>query len=138
MRHDFIDSSKIFIDATYVKAAANRKKAKKILVAKKSARFYDEQFSKEINADRESYGKKPLKDKNEDDDNDDDHHSHGESSNGKDVNFKEKKVSITDPESAWFHKCEHKEVFAYSIEAHVINMVGYLDIQFILEMSMTL
>lgn len=29
---------------------------------------------------------------------------------------KEKKVSTTDPESGWFHKGEHKEVFAYSAQ----------------------
>ena len=35
------------------------KKAKKILVAKKAARFYDDQLSKEINSDRENMVKSP-------------------------------------------------------------------------------
>lgn len=30
--------------------------------------------------------------------------------------LKEQKQSTTDPESGWFHKGEHKEVFAYSIQ----------------------
>ena len=71
MKYDLVDPSTIFVDATHVKAAANRKKSKKILVARKTARFYDEQLKNEINADREAHGKKPLKDK-EDDNSDDD------------------------------------------------------------------
>ena len=29
---------------------------------------------------------------------------------------KTKKVSTTDPESGWFHKGEHKQVFAYNAQ----------------------
>ena len=29
---------------------------------------------------------------------------------------KETKESTTDPESGWFHKGEHKQVFAYAVE----------------------
>jgi transposase len=109
MKQGLVDTDTMFVDATHVKAAANRKKAKKILVAKKSARSYDEQLRKEINADREEHGKKPFKD---DDGNDD--------SDPGDANTagptKEQKQSTVDPESGWFHKGEHKEVFAYSIE----------------------
>jgi transposase DDE domain len=110
MNKNLVDTSTVFVDSTHVKAAANRKKAKKILVAKKAARFYDDQLSKEINSDREKHGKKSLKDKNKDDD-DVDPPSIDCSE------LKEKKVSTTDPESGWFHKGEHKEVFAYAIEA---------------------
>ena len=53
MNKNLVDTSTVFVDSTHVKAAANRKKAKKILVAKKAARFYDDQLSKEINSDRE-------------------------------------------------------------------------------------
>ena len=53
MSNRVVSTDEIFVDATHIKAAANRKKAKKILVAKKSARFYDEQLREEINADRE-------------------------------------------------------------------------------------
>ena len=65
MKEGLVDTNTIFVDATHVKAAANRKKAKKILVAKKNARAYDQQLREEISADREAHGKKPLKDKDD-------------------------------------------------------------------------
>ena len=109
MKEGLVDTNTIFVDATHVKAAANRKKAKKILVAKKNARAYDKQLREEINADREAHGKKPLKDKDDDDD---------PSGGGSvpETPMKEQKQSTVDPESGWFHKGEHKEVFAYGIE----------------------
>ena len=110
MKQGLVDTSTFYVDATHVKAAANSKKAKKILVAKKTARFYDEQLREEIDKDREDHGKKPLKDKDDDDNN-------GGNSPAGGGEQKEKKVSTTDPESGWFHKGEHKEVFAYSVEA---------------------
>ena len=112
MKYDLVDPSTVFVDATHVKAAANRKKAKRVLVAKKAARFYDEQLKSEIDADREAHGKKPLRDRDEDD-NDNDSDSPSVPSGA----LKEKKESTTDPESGWFHKGEHKEVFAYAVEA---------------------
>ena len=108
MKEGLVDTSTIFVDATHVKAAANRKKSKKILVAKKAARYYDQQLKEEINADREAHGKKPLKDKDDDDSN-----TGGTSS---EPQMKEQKQSTVDPESGWFHKGEHKEVFAYGVE----------------------
>ena len=117
MRCKVINTDTVFIDATHVKAAANRKKAKKVLVAKKSARFYDEQLKEEINADRIAHGKAPLKERpvdNDDDHKDDDDHTGG---SGGQIEMKEQKQSETDPESGWFHKGEHKEVFAYSVQA---------------------
>ena len=110
MKQGLVDTSTFYVDATHVKAAANSKKAKKILVAKKTAKFYDEQLREEIDKDREDHGKKPLKDKDDDDNN-------GGNSPAGGGEQKEKKVSTTDPESGWFHKGEHKEVFAYSVEA---------------------
>lgn len=107
MKQGLVDTNTIFIDATHVKAAANRKKSKKILVAKKAARFYDQQLKEEINADREAHGKQPLKDKDDD--------STGNSTPSE-PQMKEQKQSTVDPESGWFHKGEHKEVFAYGIE----------------------
>lgn len=117
MKCKVINTDTVFIDATHVKAAANKKKAKKILVAKKSARFYDEQLKEEINADRIAHGKEPMKEKAypESDDDDDDDNSHG--AGGGQSDMKEQKQSETDPESGWFHKGEHKEVFAYSVQA---------------------
>ncbi|MDO4978491.1 MAG: IS1182 family transposase [Eubacteriales bacterium] len=122
MKNRLVSTDEIFVDATHVKAAASRKKAKKILVAKKNARFYDDQLREEINADRAAHGKKPLKDKyqEESDRSDDDDNEPGTGSGGSgqpEAEMKEKKESTTDPESGWFHKGEHKEVFAYAIEA---------------------
>ena len=61
---------------------------------------------KEINTDREKHEKKPLKDKDDDSGN-------PPSSGGKE---KTVRSSITDPESGWFHKGEHKSVFAYGVQ----------------------
>jgi len=109
MKTGLVDGTDIFIDSTHVKACANKKKAKKIVVAKKAARFYDEQLKTEINSDREDHGKRPLKEHDDDDEND----CNGGPSSGE---TKEQKISTTDPESGWFHKGEHEEVFAYGIE----------------------
>lgn len=137
MKHNLVDPSVIFVDGTHVKAAANSKKAKKIVVAKKAARYYDEQLRKEINLDREEHSKKPLKDdtKDNDDDNDgsgisgsDDTENPTSSDATKTDESREIKISTTDPESGWFHKGEHKEVFAYSIESACDRhgwMLGY-------------
>ena len=122
MKNDLVSTDEIFVDATHVKACASRKKSKKILVAKKNARFYDDMLREEINADRAAHGKNPLKDKcfseqELSDDNDDDTPSSGATPSRSSSDVKEKKVSTTDPESGWFHKGEHKEVFAYAVEA---------------------
>ena len=47
MKNDLVSTDEIFVDATHVKAAASRKKSKKILVAKKNARFYDDMLREE-------------------------------------------------------------------------------------------
>ncbi len=104
-----VDPSEVFIDATHVKACANSNKLQKKVV-QEEALFYEEQLKKEINEDRAAHGKKPLKDKDDDDDDDDP----SESSDNKPE--KEIKVSSTDPDSGWFHKGKHKQVFAYSVE----------------------
>lgn len=124
MKNKLVNTDEIFVDATHVKAAASRKKSKKILVAKKNARFYDDMLREEINADREAHGKKPLKDKytkdNDKPKDDDDENKPGSNDTGTGLtssDTKEQKQSTTDPESGLFHKGEHKEVFAYAIEA---------------------
>ena len=86
-------------------------------IAQQEALFYADMLRKDINADRESHGKKPLKDK-------DDHNKPGSGGNDKFENYtddipldgKTIKCSTTDPESGWFRKGEHKHVFAYGIE----------------------
>lgn len=103
-----IDPSEVFVDATHVKARANNKKMQK-RIAKEEALFYEELLRKEINKDREEHEKKPLKDKDDDNDNPP---TTGNGS-GKEKTIKE---STSDPESGWFHKGEHKSVFAYAVE----------------------
>ena len=100
-RMNLVDPKEVFIDATHVKACANNKKFDKQVVVEE-ALFYEAQLEKEIDLDREEHGKKPFKK----DDGDPPSQSGG----------KEIKVSQTDPESGWFHKGEHKEVFAYCVE----------------------
>lgn len=59
-KHNYIHPEQVFIDATHVKASANKKKyvkEEKVIEAKR----YQEQLDKEIAIDRESHGKKPLK-----------------------------------------------------------------------------
>lgn len=91
-----VDASAIFIDATHIKANANKKKHRKEQ-AQFTARVYDERLKQEINADRIAHGKKPLKEKEE-------------------VPEPNKTIttSTTDPDCGLFHKGEHKVEFAYT------------------------
>ena len=113
-KYRLVDPSEVFVDATHVKARANGKKIRKH-VAHEEALFYEGMLREEIEHDREVHGKKPLKDKSSDngDDDDDDNDNGTPTGGGK---LKEIKESTTDPESGWFHKGEHKEVFAYNIQ----------------------
>lgn len=104
VRHKLVDPKEVFIDATHVKACANRQKSTNELV-EKEALFYSEKLAEEIGIDREEHGKKPLPPKDNDDKN-----------GGSNSEMKEEKRSTIDPDAGWFHKGEHKEVFAYSIE----------------------
>lgn len=103
IKHKCVNPKEVFVDATHVKACANGKKYTTEAV-REEALFYEKQLKEEINEDRAEHGKKPLKDNDDDDD------ENGGSS------LKEEKQSTTDPDSGWFHKGEHKQVFAYSIE----------------------
>ena len=91
-----IDPSELFVDGTHIKAAANSHKYRKEIVDQQ-AKFMSEQLEVEIDLDRRKHEKKSLKPV-------------------KESEAKEKKISTTDPESGWFHKGEHKEVFAYSAQ----------------------
>ena len=104
----FVDPTEVFVDSTHIKARANNKKMRK-RIAQEEALFYEDLLKREINLDRETHGKKPLKEK---DSSDDDKTPPSGGSSG----IKEIKASTTDPDSGWFHKGEHKQVFAYSIE----------------------
>jgi len=99
IKHGFIEEETVFIDGTHIKANANNNKYRKEIV-EKSAKYYEDELNKEINADREAHGKKPLK----------------EAENPEPEN-KEIKASTTDPDCGVFHKGEHKKVFAYSANA---------------------
>jgi len=55
----FVKSDAVFIDATHVKANANKKKFNKVLL-EKEAKKYQEILDKEINEDRELHDKPPL------------------------------------------------------------------------------
>lgn len=117
MKFKLVDTEQIFVDSTHVKACANSKKMRK-RVAHEQALCYEEELQKEITKDREAHGKKPLKDKN----NSQPPTSGG--GTGKESLPEEKipegaktqKCSTSDPESGWFHKGEHKHVFAYAVE----------------------
>lgn len=95
----FVDPSAVFIDATHIKASANKKKAidQEVTV---EARHYHKELMEEINKDREKHGKKPFKDDD----------------NGP-APTKHIKKSTTDPDCGEFHKGEHQKCFAYT--AHV-------------------
>ena len=102
-KYKLVDPTEVFVDATHVKARANNKKKRK-RIAKQEAKFYEEKLKEEIKADRKAHGKKPLEEKDDD--------PKGGSTGG----TKEISESTTDPESGWFHKGEHKQVFAYGVE----------------------
>lgn len=84
-------------------------------MAHEQALWYEEELQKEIAKDRESHGKKPLKEK---DRNDPSSGSGGSMDSQEEIpeGVKTQKCSTTDPESGWFRKGEHKHVFAYAVE----------------------
>lgn len=103
---NLVDTNEIFVDSTHVKACANRNKAENKAV-KQEALFYEKQLQKEIDEDRVLHDKKPFEDK--------DKNKPPKSGDGSSTE-KTIKTSTTDPDSGWFHKGEHKEVFAYEVE----------------------
>jgi len=104
MEAGLVDSRKVFIDGTHIKAHANNHKYEKMAIPEE-ALFYTRQLQEEIREERVQRELKALKSLEEEK-----------------VKLKEKKVSTSDPESGWFHKGEHKQVFAYcaqvACEAH--------------------
>lgn len=91
----FIKEEQVFIDGTHIKANANHHKYEDQEIVK-AARRYEEELQEEIERDRAAHGKKPLK------------------AREKEAETVHQKVSRTDPESGYFHKGEHKRVFAYA------------------------
>jgi transposase len=96
----FVRPETVFIDATHVKASANKHKRRKIM-AQQTARVYDGQLRAEIEADRTAHGKKPLKGR----------------VGGRGSGAKETTQSTTDPDCGLFRKGEHKVGFAYTAHA---------------------
>lgn len=92
-----IDADDIFIDGTHVKACANGHKYTNEEV-KVSAKWMADELMTAVQEDRERHGKKPLKHKE------------------KEPELKHQKTSIHDPDAGWFHKGEHKQVFAYNVQ----------------------
>jgi len=105
----FVEASAIFIDATHIKASANKNKAVNEEV-KIKAKHYHEELMEEIKRDRKEHGKKPLKNDNLNNDDDNDNSP----DNNQAPPTKNTKVSKTDPESGLFHKGEHEKMFAYT------------------------
>ena len=122
-----VDESVVFVDSTHVKARANSKKYVDE-IAEEQALWYEQQLIEEIQKDRKAHGKEPLKEEaaeNGTDDNDDETPKGGggkpnpNTSKKKQKRRKEEKhikKSTSDPESGWFRKGEHKNVFAYSVQ----------------------
>lgn len=123
-----VDPSVVFVDSTHVKARANGKKYHDE-VAREQALWYAQELAEEIQRDRETHGKRSLKEVNapndEPDDSDIPEQSTRKGKANKNTSKKKqarrkkerhKKVSAIDPESGWFRKGEHKHVFAYSVQ----------------------
>ena len=110
-----VDPSEIFVDATHVKARANNKKMQR-RIAQQEALFYADMLRKDINADREAHGKKPLKDSDKNNKPGAGGDKFEDYTDDVPPDGKTIKCSTTDPESGWFRKGEHKNVFAYGIE----------------------
>ena len=91
----FVDPSVFYIDATHVKANANKKKFDRVHL-EAEARAYQEQLDAEIHRDREVHGKKPLPPAR------------------REPAGQEVKQSTTDPDSGYYVKDEREKMFAYS------------------------
>ena len=92
-----VDASDIFIDGTHVKACANSRKYTNQEVEVK-AKWLADTLTNAIQEDRQAHEKKPLKEIQ------------------KESEVKNQKQSLNDPDSGWFHKGDHKQVFAYNIQ----------------------
>ena len=116
LNNRMVDPSTVFIDGTHIKASANKKKFQKEQV-RKAAKVYSGQLRREVNAEREKLGKKPIEDDHDDDDT--------APPAGGGGGTAEKTVSTNDPDSGMFVKGEHERQFAY--EAHTVcDSIGFV------------
>ena len=96
MMHGFVDCEVLFVDATHVKANANRnQKIKK--QARREVLEVERRLRREINQEREAHDKPPFDDDQE-------------------PPRKEETKSPNDDDCGMFHKGEHKREFAYSVQ----------------------
>lgn len=111
----FIRADAIFIDATHVKANANKKKYIK-KIAKQRVQQCKKDLLEEINQDRLFHGKEPFEEEEDEEDNTGDGNNTSGDGGGV-AKGKEKiiKESTTDPESGMFHKGEKEKCFAYTV-----------------------
>lgn len=91
-----VNSESIFFDGTHVKACANGRKTINEVV-EVEAKWLADELESAINEDRVSHGKKILKPSHK-------------------IETKNQKSSPNDPDCGWFHKGDHKQVFAYNIQ----------------------
>ena len=121
-----VDASVVFVDSTHVKARANSKKYHDE-AAKEQTIWYEKELLEEIQKDREAHGKKPLKEAEilSDDDEQEPPKPSGSGKANRNTSKKKQarrkkekhvKVSSSDPDSGWFRKGEHKNVFAYNVQ----------------------
>ena len=110
-RAGYVKGEEVFVDATHIKASANRNKKLKQKV-KHEAHVYARELRAEINAERESMEKAPFDDDNDNQD--------GETSQETEVT-----TSTTDPESGMFVKGEHERNFAYMAQT-ACNRHGFV------------
>ena len=116
----YLSPKAVFIDGTHIKANANTKKQMKVQIPVAS-KHYAQELMEEVNADRESHGKKPF-----DDDGEPptppkkrrDNTSKKKLARRKKEKLRTVTRSVTDPDSGLFVKGEHKRQFAY--EAHTV------------------
>ena len=99
-----LDTKTIYQDSTHTKANANKRRSEIILVQEEKKCFEDELIA-DINKERKKIKQKPLTEKEK--------------------KTKERKISLTDPESGFFHKGEHEQIFGYN--SHVVcEKNGYI------------
>lgn len=98
----FIKADAVFIDATHVKANANKNKYVKKMAQHRVHKYKRDLFI-EINEDRKERGKKPFENDND-----------GDGNHPEDGTQKETKESATDPECGMFQKGEKERCFAYA------------------------
>lgn len=103
----YVKGEEVFVDATHIKASANRNKKLKQKV-KHEAHVYARELRAEINAERENMDKEPFDDED-----------------GDGTEETEVTTSTTDPESGMFVKGEHERNFAYMAQT-ACNRYGFV------------